>query len=392
LCLTCHTIKGWSGSSHRYSTATWNGSPPDPWPNTEYRDVALNACGNCHRPHSAPGKVWLLNAKREEDTCFACHNGNVASKNIKKEFEKPYRHPVQTKGNEHTPTEDLLWGQRHVQCADCHSPHGVNETSAKPPIAPGAIAQVGGISSSGSPVSPLKYEYELCYRCHADNPGSRAAIVTRNIFEKNIRLKFKSTNASYHPVEAIGQNRNVPSLILPLTTSSYIYCTDCHNSDAASSAGGTAPKGPHGSLWEGLLTRQLITRDSTQESPQSYSLCYTCHNRNSILSNQSFPLHRQHIVDRNAPCTACHDPHGVEKSKHLINFDTTIVSPNSKGQLQYVSAGMQTGTCSLKCHNKNHDREAYPLSSKSLLPAGSQHQEQRHNQALPRPQNKGRNR
>ena len=43
----------WGFSTHRFSAASWNGLPPNPWPHTDRLTVADNACENCHRPHAA---------------------------------------------------------------------------------------------------------------------------------------------------------------------------------------------------------------------------------------------------------------------------------------------------------------------------------------------------
>ena len=73
-----------------------------------------------------------------------------------------------------------------------------------------------------------------------------------------------------------------------------------------------------------------------------------------------------HIVDERAACTACHDPHGIDGSlgnatnnSHLINFDTRVVSPNSRGIRRFTDRGTSRGACSLKCHGKDHDEESY---------------------------------
>ncbi len=359
LCTTCHKKRNWAMTSHRSSPATWNGTTPNPWPHTSYTTVSTNGCENCHRPHTAGGRERLLNSEIEEENCYPCHNGNVASKNVRREFNKPSRHPVESSRGVHRPTEDPLWATRHVECVDCHNPHATNAAPASPPQASGRLAQIVGISSSGTTVTPLLYEYQLCYRCHADNPGTKPPVVNRIIFEKNLRQKFKSSNASYHPVESVGKNPDVPSLLVPYTTSSLIYCTDCHNSDSGSKAGGVGPNGPHGSIWRPILERQLITIDFTPEGAQAYGLCYKCHNRNSILSDQSFKKHRLHIVDKQAPCTTCHDSHGVASNSHLINFDKTIVFPNSKGIIRFEDRGRFAGACSLKCHNADHDSKNY---------------------------------
>src|SRR2546423_9938221 len=60
LCTTCHVKNFWTQSSHRLSNARWNGVQPTPWPHTTGATVSANACENCHRPHTAGGKSWLL--------------------------------------------------------------------------------------------------------------------------------------------------------------------------------------------------------------------------------------------------------------------------------------------------------------------------------------------
>ena len=140
-----------------------------------------------------------------------------------------------------------------------------------------------------------------------------------------------------------------------------VGCTDCHNSNSAASLGGEGPEGPHGSEYEPILSRNYMTIDNTLESAFSYALCYSCHSRDSILNDESFPEHDKHIRGENTPCNVCHDPHGISATQgdetnnsHLINFDTSIVFPNSNNQLLFEDTGQQTGTCNLLCHGDNH--------------------------------------
>src|SRR5204863_9398680 len=124
------------------------------------------------------------------------------------------------------------------ECADCHNPHASKSTVAVAPTASGALAGVAGINSSGALVNPLTAEYQLCYRCHADSIARGPARVNRQFVQPNTRLEFQASNLSFHPVEAVGKNPQVPSLIVPWTASSLMYCTDCHNSDQSTNAGG----------------------------------------------------------------------------------------------------------------------------------------------------------
>ena len=72
------------------------------------------------------------------------------------------------------------------------------------------------------------------------------------------------------------------------------------------------------------------------------------------------------IVFKQTPCNACHEPHGVSvtqgnsmNNSHLINFDTSIVSPNSSALLQFVDNGDKAGSCDLLCHGKEHNNLEY---------------------------------
>jgi hypothetical protein len=248
---------------------------------------------------------------------------------------------------------------RHVTCADCHDAHAMNSTRAVTPNASGAIAGVTGVSAAGGVIQPIQREYELCFRCHADSLARGPATVTRQFVQTNTRLQFSTANQSFHPVEAPGRSVTAPSLIAPWQPTSLVACTDCHNSDQGPNAGGSGANGPHGSIFTPILERNLTTQDFQMESPQAYDLCYKCHSRTSILADQSFRFHSKHVVDDKTACTTCHDSHGVADAQHLINFNTTYVTPSSNGRLEYVSAGMLHGNCSLTCHGKDHPATPY---------------------------------
>jgi predicted CXXCH cytochrome family protein len=363
LCTTCHDKDGWPQTSHATSNKPWNGIGTNPWFNSSYPTVAENGCANCHVSHSAGGHERLLNYAIEEDNCLVCHNGNVATKNVETELTKPSGHFVQNYAGIHNPAESLVLGgvQKHVECADCHNAHQSNPApSSGAPYVSGATAGVSGIDLSGQAIKYSQYQYEICNKCHGDNHVTTSFPITRQIDQLNTRLEFDPASASFHPVAAAGVNPNVPSLLAPYTASSRVLCTDCHNNDSA-----TGPKGPHGSMNAFLLARNYSTADNTMESPWTYELCYSCHSRASILADQSFkgPVgHGKHVVDKNTPCSACHDAHGISNTQgnpvnnaHLINFDLAIVQPDRQGRLYYQKTGTYSGQCYLNCHGKDHE-------------------------------------
>jgi predicted CXXCH cytochrome family protein len=371
LCVNCHSPEGWSGSAHRTSSKTWSGAGVNPWPNTSATTVAANACENCHAPHAAGTKPRLLNFVNEEMNCYSCHSGNVAALNLQNEFNKISVHPITATAGVHDPVEDPVNPPRHVECADCHNPHAANSAPAAPPNVSGALASVVGVTAAGSVVHPLTREYELCFRCHGDSLARGPAYVTRQFVETNLRQAFWVNNSSFHPVVASGRNPNVPSLLSPYTSGSVISCTDCHNNNQGPGAGGTGPRGPHGSIYTPLLERRLETTDGTLESVNAYALCYKCHSQTSILNDDSFKGHFRHVVTDKIACTSCHDSHGVAGQANLINFNTTYASPSANGRLEFVKTGTFRGTCSVTCHGTDHAAQTYsPEQPLNLLRRG----------------------
>ena len=361
MCIACHDMSGWQTASHQSSSASTAASNDQYLQKSQYLTVADNGCNSCHRPHSAGGHERLLHSSVFEENCLNCHDGSVARTNVKNEIAKLSRHDVVGFSGIHDLKESPLSAPQHVTCVDCHNPHAATSLSANAPLAKGSIQKVTGVTMSGGTTWQAQYEYEICVKCHGDNANRIDSKITRQIIQTNTRLEFQPGNPSFHPVMVTGKNTSVPSLIAPLTVTSMLYCTDCHNSDSAS---GT--KGPHGSMYSPLLSDNYTTTDFTSESSFAYALCYKCHSRTSILSDQSFPLHHTHITDKQIPCSACHDAHGINSGQgnainnsNLINFDTTIVRPNSNGILKFEDQGTRRGRCYLQCHGQNHGPFSY---------------------------------
>jgi hypothetical protein len=266
--------------------------------------------------------------------------------------------------------------RRHVECVDCHNPHAAG--AARRQLAAGntlglvggTMRAVSGVSRTGRPVDEARFEYEVCFKCHADSGNRpREPEIIRQIIQTNTRLEFQTSNPSFHPVIGPRNNRDVVSLIPPLRVGSIVRCTDCHNSDSQSQGTLLGPAGPHGSIYEPLLIDNYSTDDFTIESERAYALCYRCHDRQSILNDESFPLHSVHIVRGRSSCSACHDPHGISRSQgtsanhsNLINFDRSQVSPASGGlgeRIEFEDLGTYRGSCTLSCHGITHIRFEY---------------------------------
>ena len=395
LCTTCHTKNYWTDTSHNTSMATWNSAIPDPWPHTEETTVADNACENCHKPHTAGNAERILNYSVEEDNCYACHNGNVANYNIENEFTaKVSGHPIDIYLGDHDAAETNVVNAgtpRHVECFDCHNPHGA-QSNATNELGP--LNGARGVNINGANIDAVNYPYEVCFRCHGDSTGKPAALTIRQFVQTNTREEYNSTDSqSYHPVATpiSGAASSVPSLINDgtvaltlggtLTNGGTISCMDCHNNDENpnNGVGGIGPSGPHGSINSPILERNYTTLDGTTATTNAYAMCYKCHDKSKILGNdsqggyQSFQRHNFHITGTGArrganlstPCNICHDPHASGSQDRLINFDTSIVSPNFNNTLEFIRDATN-GQCSLSCHGRNHDPCGYNRSTGAI--------------------------
>ena len=366
LCITCHAMDGWRHSSHGLSPR----SVPAIATNGEalpYRSMADNACRSCHLPHSAPRRDQLL-YDRPSQLCLNCHDG-IGGRDILRVINQRSGHRINRLFEHPRPPERRLRLSRTVECTDCHNPHAVAANVLRGPLPvagqgtliPPAMRKVPGVTLAGFPVPEARLYYEVCFRCHADRP----VIVPDRIVRQrdsggNVRRQFLPTAASAHPVAfASRRTGEVPSLLPQYRTRLLISCQDCHNDPDAIGVGGTQVNGPHGSRFDYLLAARYETRDFTSESPQAYALCYRCHDRNSILANESFPHHQTHVVRGRSPCSACHAPHGVSggsaQNAHLINFDISIVG----GERFYVDTGRFRGSCTLTCHGVRHVNFTY---------------------------------
>jgi predicted CXXCH cytochrome family protein len=366
LCTTCHEMDGWHRSGHARSER----SVPVTVTNGEqlpYRSMVDNACRSCHLAHSAPHREHLL-YDRPSRLCITCHDG-LSGPNILPVLDERSGHRVNFVHELRRRPGRRLQTIHDVECTDCHNPHaaacdlGIGPLAATNlgPLVPPPLEEVPGVSLSGVPVDRAAFYYEVCFRCH----GDRAMILRDRIIRQrddggNIRQDFLPTAASAHPVAfPARQSADVPSLVPQVRTRRFISCQDCHNNPNARAVGGTELNGPHGSRFDFILVARYDTADFTMETPQSYALCYQCHDRNSILGDESFSLHQRHIVRNRAPCSACHAPHGVTGSlaqhDHLINFDLAIVG----GQRFYVDTGRFAGACTLTCHGVQHVNFTY---------------------------------
>ncbi len=402
LCLACHdptrtqpnALYGWAGGSH----ATAANTVPASAGVGGYGTVAANACSGCHGAHQNPGGPRNLRGV-EEAACATCHGGiNLAPAlfNVMGDFAKAYAHPATTVSGAHDPTETLpVNAARHAECPDCHNSHSASAQTgtALPPLSQASIAGVSGYDTAGAQ-KPATREYQVCFKCHADStnkpqsttyavygrtagrypqgplPAGYPVPPPRPADQYNVRLQFMSTighNVMGNSVVTTA-NGSLRAYMLnidgitnntsrPLTTTSLLYCSDCHNSDQTRLFGGTGPNGPHGSAYAHLLQLTLYQESATGgggNTTAGSALCNKCHNLTLLTGTPHASEHR------GAGCTTCHDPHGViggtpGANRAMMNFDTAIITAGTTYYgYYYMGTGSGQKGCYLRCHGETH--------------------------------------
>lgn len=325
--------------------------------------LLLEECGSCHVGHGLSGQPML--AEVEENVCFRCHGsqearnremaaGRLAAgaqlEDLETEFRKLYHHPVE-EGSGHSPVERLDGGRvaqvRHAECVDCHDPHQRIVGGMR------SVDRVSGLTLSGQFVEESLFEYQVCLKCHGDRPAAYGVTHT-------LREEFGLEVRSQHPVTRDPSGHEMPS-VLPHAANRRLLCSDCHGNDDSD-----GPRGPHGSRHEFLLAGNYDTDIWAQESPLAYELCYSCHDRESILGDESFPLHSLHILGdpltgrRGTSCFTCHASHGSPSEPSLVRFNADAVAPGGPlRQIRFLETGVRSGECSLSCHGHDHAPGVY---------------------------------
>ena len=267
---------------------------------------------------------------------------------------------------------------KHVECADCHSPHAAkfgNHSSSAPGTArglrpntvSGVLTGVPGVRtiaaaawvqlSYSSNLQPAKRDYQVCFKCHSNamgaagwfkNQTSAGQMGGKSLTWTNLGLEFNPANKSFHPVLAPLNGTGSGSTVL---TASYLNngwkpgdlmtCTDCHATDS------TASKGPHGSSVKWMLagvnkawpytsaasngastgTYYAMSNKTTGQGTVNGLFCLNCHVVTSTnafhAAVNSFTSHHSFTMN----CVSCHIrvPHGGKISR-LLNTVTNVPS------------------------------------------------------------------
>jgi hypothetical protein len=253
------------------------------------------------------------------------------------------------------------------------------------------MAGVSGYDTTGL-LRPATKEYQVCYKCHADSTNKPATSTYGRTASRypagpmpagypiqppvpadqfNLRLKFSGTighNVTGTSVVTTTVSSLLPymlnvngtnNLSRPQTTSTVLYCTDCHNNNQARASAGTGPNGPHASTFPHLLQFSML-QEAANGFPSTgtgAALCGKCHNLTTIRNE------RPHDDHNGYGCTSCHDPHGViggnpGANRAMQNFDRGLCTKSTTYFGFYYISNSQKG-CYVTCHGENHNGRSY---------------------------------
>lgn len=360
-------------------------------------------CRLCHASHwfrnaskAVPGQAMKSTRFSEMDAnCLACHQGpanppvDLGASKLPQWIGQGSSHidgPFLNAARSYSRAVAVAPNQKTLlkpQCTACHDPHAKDRP---------AYLRSQGFDAYGRPLKERATTVaQLCFACHA-GPDSIRSLGT----QRDLGALFRPEAVSAHrPGVGAQKRQDLPSLRSGLFRG-LLDCTSCHDNSNS-----TGPRGPHGSSYPHLL-KALYGRESEVAAVGSHGddLCYTCHDRASILGNQSFPWHAQHIggftaaalrtvptILRPAPqaiptprgwspwadfaagsaagvgkptaCATCHDSHGSLRYPALISFDETVVSRASVGGVDFQRTGWGHGSCTLSCHGHDHVQTQY---------------------------------
>ncbi len=246
-------------------------------------------------------------ANAEEELCFACHDGSVASTDIAATFagtERAVSRSDALLNTHHDVTDsDQSYSGAKIECTDCHDPHAASHSAQ---VTSDPDPGDGRSPSAGNTWSGSTFISEFCLDCH-DNSFPDSVTPPTNTLT-NIYTAWDPANGSAADQHGSRDASNNVSL---REGSGYrqgdvLQCTDCHNQGHGDEVNGT--------VYNNLFNLKAII--------------YSKDGRTPLIPDWSIPGENSHLVRvldidrRNADalsngrafCSTCHpDPMGGNK-------------------------------------------------------------------------------
>jgi len=268
-----------------------------------------------------PKKDSAINGTK---TCISCH-GNLTEKK-----------------NKHTTTTNK-------GCEDCHKTSGIPMEHAKgtivlqnnmPELCLSCHDKTKAILSSSANVHSIIKDKKSCMNCHSPHSSDEKNLLIANKKELCLSCHSKPITTSTRTIADIGAfEKNSRSIHPPFKKCS----ASCHN--------------PHGSSNYKMLNSAFTPNTYLAVNPDSFALCWVCHDPEMISSAQTTTatnfrngdknLHYVHVHgEKGRTCVMCHNPH-ASSNEHIIRDRVGFGKWEFK--MNY-SSDENGGSCAPGCH------------------------------------------
>lgn len=297
------------------------------------------SCNLCHQPHSSQYSDLLIKPGRA--LCLSCHVKTAEQ--------------LTASSLRHAPTQD--------DCRVCHDPHATDAPSmlVADPAALCLSCHQEIEQNLNVVVHPhaAMTEEKSCLNCHqphASNHGQLLRGATQDLcFQCHNEVVPRKAGGSISNIQAAMEDS--PNTHSPAQRGD---CTLCHQ--------------VHGGDRDRLLKREYVPTYASFQGAEDYSLCFSCHDKNLVLTEQTSAvtafrngdqnLHFVHVNSRKSrSCNICHDPHAAD-SDHMIR--PTYPFGPSRWELAIAWKGTPDGgSCAAGCHAAfEYDRQTPVIYTK----------------------------
>jgi predicted CXXCH cytochrome family protein len=298
-----------------------------------HQPFAKGDCSACHQAHQSQN-AFLLRGGGGSEHCFTCH--------------ADMQHKLASSPDVHKPaTKD---------CVTCHSPHAtdfVHQLKKSPTeTCLGCHEKTRLAMQTASVKHGALTDAKSCGNCHDAHASQEPRLLLQRTDKLCLTCHDKTQRAT--------DGHTVPNVKPVLTQSKFLHgpiqsgnCSACHN--------------PHGSSMPLLLEKSSPKTFYTSFDLKKYDLCFTCHEKQLVLTKNTTTLtnfrdgdvnlHFAHVNrdPKGRTCKTCHAVHGSDLPKHLA---TDVPFEGSDWSMPIAYEPSATGgSCTPGCHKlRSYDR------------------------------------
>lgn len=263
-------------------------------------------CTSCHNPHTenldVVARKFLVRSNQSGALCLACHDPSRPQPNQLNGWTNgAHRTSTNT-----APTTALFGPYGTVAanaCVNCHLDHNA--------------------SSSASPRLLRGYEENACSQCHSGT----------NLTPTLLNVLGEFSKARSHPTTTLSGSHDANENTFPLNSSRHAECMDCHNSHAASNAGGsTTPPAVQSPLLGASGVDATTGSSPLKPASNQYEICFKCH-----ANSTNKPQNVNYVAYGRTPFRVTYSATADPYNKRL-QFNSAVARHNVTNPRQRTSA------------------------------------------------------